>query len=103
MCICAYGIHANQSTHLCKLISLHFLPVRFHRMHRLCELGRFGTDCIDMQADSSLPCLHCLLDHTLECLSFGSPETINFPFGTNGKLMVLGVPKLSHIKVNLVI
>ena len=28
------------------------------------------------------------------CLNVGTPETINFPFGTNGKLMVLGVPVL---------
>ena len=25
---------------------------------------------------------------TLKCLSIGTPETINFPFVTNGKLMV---------------
>ena len=49
---------------------------------------------MDVQAYLSLPCLHCLLDHTLKCLSIGTPETINFPFGTNGKLMVLGVSKL---------
>ena len=29
----------------------------------------------------------------------GTAKTINFPFGTNGKLMVLGVPKLKHLKV----
>ena len=28
------------------------------------------------------------LETTLECLSIGTPETINFPFVTNGKLMV---------------
>ena len=26
-------------------------------------------------------------------------ETITFPFGTNGKLMVLGVPELNNIRV----
>ena len=26
------------------------------------------------------------------CLRFETPKTINFPFGTNGKLIVLGVP-----------
>ena len=26
--------------------------------------------------------------------NIGTPKTINFPFGTNGKLMVLGVPIL---------
>ena len=25
-----------------------------------------------------------------------APKTINFPFGTNGKLMVFGVPILNH-------
>ena len=26
------------------------------------------------------------------CLYTGTPKSINFPFGTNGKLMVFGVP-----------
>ena len=26
------------------------------------------------------------------CLNMGIPKTINFPFGTDGKLMVLGGP-----------
>ena len=25
------------------------------------------------------------------CLNFGTPKIINFPFGTNGKLIILGV------------
>ena len=29
----------------------------------------------------------------------GHLKTINFPFGTNGKLMVLGVPILKHFRV----
>ena len=29
----------------------------------------------------------------------GTPKNINFPFGTNGKLMVLGVPILQHFRV----
>ena len=33
------------------------------------------------------------------CLNFGTPMNINFPFGTNGKLMVLGAPILKHIRV----
>ena len=33
------------------------------------------------------------------CLNFGTPMNINFPFGTNGKLMVLGVPILKYIRV----
>ena len=33
------------------------------------------------------------------CLNIGIPKILNFPFGTNGKLMVLGVPILKHIKV----
>ena len=27
------------------------------------------------------------------------PKTINFPFGTNGKLIILGVPVLENIRV----
>ena len=33
------------------------------------------------------------------CLYVGTPKNINFPFGTNGKLMVLGVPILKHFRV----
>ena len=33
------------------------------------------------------------------CLKIGTPNTINFPFVTNGKLMVLGFSILSHIRV----
>ena len=33
------------------------------------------------------------------CLIIGTPKTINFPVGTNGKLMVLGVPILKHFRV----
>ena len=32
------------------------------------------------------------------CSIIGTPKTINFPFGTNGKLMVLGVPILKHFR-----
>ena len=33
-------------------------------------------------------------------LNFGTPKIMNFPFGTNGKLIILGVPILKHIRVN---
>ena len=33
------------------------------------------------------------------CPDFGTPKTINFPFGTNGKFIILGVPILKHITV----
>ena len=33
------------------------------------------------------------------CSNIGTPKTINFPFGTNGKLMVLGVPIHKHFRV----
>ena len=32
-------------------------------------------------------------------LSIGTPKIINFPFGTNGKLIILGVPKFRHITI----
>ena len=35
------------------------------------------------------------------CLNIGTPKPINFPFGTNGKLMGFGVPILKHFKVKL--
>ena len=33
--------------------------------------------------------------------STGTPKTINFPFVPNGKLMVLGVPIFEHIVIRL--
>ena len=33
------------------------------------------------------------------CLNIGTPKNINFPFGTNGKFKVLGVPILKHLRV----
>ena len=33
------------------------------------------------------------------CLNIGTPNNNYFPFGTNGKLDVLGVPILKHFKV----
>ena len=35
---------------------------------------------------------------TLMCCIIGTPENINYLFGTNGKLMVLGVPILMGLK-----
>ena len=35
------------------------------------------------------------------CSNIGTPKIINFPFGTNGKLMGLGVPIFKHFRVNL--
>ena len=34
-------------------------------------------------------------------LNIGTPKIFNFPFWTNGKLVVLGVPKLKHFRVYL--
>ena len=36
---------------------------------------------------------------TLQPKYDGHLKSINFPFGTNGKLMVLGVPILKHFRV----
>ena len=33
------------------------------------------------------------------CLNIETPKTINFPFDTNGKLMILGVPILKPFRV----
>ena len=35
------------------------------------------------------------------CLNIGTPKNINFPFETNGKFMILGVPILKHFRVLL--
>ena len=34
------------------------------------------------------------------CLNIGTHKTVNFPFETNGKLMVLGVPILKNFRVS---
>ena len=33
------------------------------------------------------------------CSNIGTPNNNHFPFGTNGKVVVLGVPILKHIRV----
>ena len=38
-----------------------------------------------------------LAGYTLMHLPFGTPKLINFPFETNGKLIILDVPILWHI------
>ena len=54
---------------------------------------------------SILDCLHtgrlneCLTN--IKCLSIGTPNIINFPFVSNGKLMDLGVPIFKHIVMRL--
>ena len=49
--------------------------------------------------------LHCScpidITYTLKCLSIGTPKTINFPFVSHGKLMVLGVPIFKYIIMRL--
>ena len=37
-------------------------------------------------------------EYTLMCCNIGTHKTINFPFGTNGKLMVLGVSIHKHFR-----
>ena len=38
-------------------------------------------------------------NETVLCLKFGHLKIMNFPFGTNGKLMILGAPILKHFRV----
>ena len=42
-----------------------------------------------------------LLPNTLKCLSIGTPKIINFPFVSNGNLMILGVPIFKQIIMGL--
>ena len=35
------------------------------------------------------------------CSNIGTPNNHHFPFGTNGKVVVLGVPILKHFRVSL--
>ena len=37
------------------------------------------------------------------CLNMGMPKTINFPFGTNGKLTVLGVSVFRHMVLEYIL
>ena len=59
------------------------------------------TDCPNMTIAVYYGCkqqhIHLHTVNTLKCVSIGTPKTINFPFGTNGKLMILGVPIFKHI------
>ena len=45
----------------------------------------------------SVECMKGLF--TLMHIYIGTPKNIYFPFGTNGKLMILGVPIIKHIMV----
>ena len=36
------------------------------------------------------------------CSNIGTPNNHHFPFGTNGKVVVLGVPILKHVRVLLI-
>ena len=35
------------------------------------------------------------------CLNIWAPKSINFSFGTNGKLMVLSVPVVTYIRLHM--
>ena len=35
------------------------------------------------------------------CLNIGTPKIINFPFETNGKLLILDVPILKHYRIEI--
>ena len=37
------------------------------------------------------------------CSNLGTPKTHRFPFGTNGKVVVLGVPILKHFRVGVTV
>ena len=37
------------------------------------------------------------------CLNIGSPRNYHFPFETNGKVVVLGVPILKHFWVHVIL
>ena len=49
-----------------------------------------GSSASNIQTDQFV-----LSGNTVICFNIGTPKSINFPFGTNGKLMVLGVLNFS--------
>ena len=46
--------------------------------------------------DFRCPDIQAHHNYAVICLNCGTPKTISFPFGTNGKLIILGVPILKH-------
>ena len=44
---------------------------------------------------------HCSI--IIMCQNIGTPNKYHFPFGTNGKVVLLGVPTLKHLRVPLVL
>ena len=40
----------------------------------------------------------CSHSYTVMCLNIGTPNNHHFPFGTNGKVVVLGVSILKHFR-----
>ena len=49
--------------------------------------------------DFRCPNIQAHHNYAVICLKCGHLKIINFPFGTNGKLIILGVPILMHITV----
>ena len=48
-----------------------------------------------VMASTDAVCFDCSQECiTLKCLSIGTPKTINFPFVSNGKLMVFRCPNI---------
>ena len=47
--------------------------------------------------DFRCPNISAHYSYAVISLNFGTPKMINFPFGTNGKLINLGIPIHKHI------
>ena len=56
----------------------------------ICSNVKILFGCPKIQANYSLIIMYS---------NIGTPKIINFPFGINGKLMVLGVPIFKHFRV----
>ena len=63
-------------------------------LNQYCISGKFCKGLFSQFSTDQSTC-------ALLCLNIGTPKTINFPFGTNGKLMVLGVPIRVSLKFGI--
>ena len=72
-------------------------PRHANRLLIVLQIVKLKLVCESMQSCYSFSFMQVFLSgfiHTLKCLSIGTPKIINFPFVSNGKLMVFRCPNI---------
>ena len=91
-CFFIYFIFTTRSVELPDCVALMCLSIGTPKNFPLVPNGKFIIfRCPKIWANYSL---------IIMCSNLGTPKTHRFPFGTNGKVVVLGVPILKHFRVS---